>query len=57
MAFPLKINGSNRSVDVDGDTPLPWVVRDVLGNTDTKFGCNAQTGSPDTIAINEIRSL
>jgi isoquinoline 1-oxidoreductase subunit alpha len=57
MAFPVKINGSNRSVDVDGDTPLPWVVRDVLGNTDTKFGCNAQTGSPDTIAINEIRSL
>jgi aerobic-type carbon monoxide dehydrogenase small subunit (CoxS/CutS family) len=57
MAFPLRINGSIRSVDVDGETPLPWIVRDVLGNTDTKFGYNAQTGSPDKIAINEMRSL
>jgi isoquinoline 1-oxidoreductase subunit alpha len=28
-----------RSVDVDGDTPLLWVLRDVLGMTGTKFGC------------------
>jgi isoquinoline 1-oxidoreductase alpha subunit len=27
------------SVDVDGDTPLLWVLRDVLGMTGTKFGC------------------
>jgi isoquinoline 1-oxidoreductase subunit alpha len=26
-------------VDVDGDTPLLWVLRDVLGMTGTKFGC------------------
>jgi isoquinoline 1-oxidoreductase alpha subunit len=39
MAFILKINGTNRSVDVDGDTPLLWVLRDVLGMTGTKFGC------------------
>src|ERR1700693_4140905 len=39
MAFTLKINGTNRSVDVDGDTPLLWVLRDVLGMTGTKFGC------------------
>jgi isoquinoline 1-oxidoreductase subunit alpha len=39
MAFMLKINGTNRSVDVDGDTPLLWVLRDVLGMTGTKFGC------------------
>jgi hypothetical protein len=29
MAFTLKINGASRSVDVDGDTPLLWVLRDV----------------------------
>ena len=55
MAFVLKINGTNRSVDVDGDTPLLWVLRDVLGMTGTKFGCVSQTGSSDTIAINQVR--
>jgi isoquinoline 1-oxidoreductase alpha subunit len=39
MAFMLKINGTPHQVDVDGDTPLLWVLRDVLGMTGTKFGC------------------
>ena len=39
MAFTLKINGTDHTVDVDGDTPLLWVLRDVLGMTGTKFGC------------------
>src|SRR4029077_9324339 len=39
MAFTIKVNGSAHSVDVDGDTPLLWVLRDVLGMTGTKFGC------------------
>jgi isoquinoline 1-oxidoreductase subunit alpha len=39
MAFTLKINGTPREVDVDGDIPLLWVRRDVLGMTGTKFGC------------------
>ena len=39
MAFTIKINGTDRTVDVDGDTPLLWVLRDVLGMTGTKFGC------------------
>ena len=39
MAFTIKVNGISRSVDVDGDTPLLWVLRDVLGMTGTKFGC------------------
>ena len=39
MATTIKINGLNRTVDVDGDTPLLWVLRDVLGMTGTKFGC------------------
>src|SRR5262245_17724098 len=39
MAFTLKINGTSHEVDVDGDIPLLWVVRDVLGMTGTKFGC------------------
>ena len=39
MAFVIKVNGNTHSVDVDGDTPLLWVLRDVLGMTGTKFGC------------------
>ena len=39
MAFAIKVNGNIHSVDADGDTPLLWVLRDVLGMTGTKFGC------------------
>jgi isoquinoline 1-oxidoreductase alpha subunit len=39
MALTLKINDALREVDVDGDIPLLWVLRDVLGMTGTKFGC------------------
>src|SRR6267378_8341913 len=39
MGFTININGTPRSIDADGDTPLLWVLRDVLGMTGTKFGC------------------
>ncbi|WOH79095.1 (2Fe-2S)-binding protein [Bradyrhizobium sp. BEA-2-5] len=39
MPFQITINGTSHSVDADGDTPLLWVLRDVLGMTGTKFGC------------------
>jgi isoquinoline 1-oxidoreductase subunit alpha len=39
MAFTLKINDTLHEADVDGDIPLLWVLRDVLGMTGTKFGC------------------
>jgi isoquinoline 1-oxidoreductase subunit alpha len=39
MTYTVKVNGTAHSVDVDGDTPLLWVLRDVLGMTGTKFGC------------------
>ena len=42
----LKINGSARTVDAPDDTPLLWVLRDLLGMTGTKFGCGiAQCGA------------
>lgn len=42
----LTINGTPHSVDVPEDTPLLWVLRDVLGMTGTKFGCGiAQCGA------------
>jgi isoquinoline 1-oxidoreductase alpha subunit len=39
MTFALTINGTLHELDVDGDVPLLWVLRDVLGMTGTKFGC------------------
>ncbi|WP_343715787.1 (2Fe-2S)-binding protein [Inquilinus sp.] len=39
MTYVLNVNGTSHSVDVDGDIPLLWVLRDVIGLTGTKFGC------------------
>ncbi len=46
MAITLDINGTTHGIDADGDTPLLWVLRDILGMTGTKFGCGiAQCGA------------
>ncbi len=39
MQISFQLNGSPQKVDVDGNTPLLWVVRDVLHLKGTKFGC------------------
>src|SRR6516225_2201368 len=39
MTYQIKVNGQDRTVDADGDIPLLWILRDVLGMTGTKFGC------------------
>jgi isoquinoline 1-oxidoreductase subunit alpha len=39
MPFTIKVNRTPHSVDVDGDAPLLWVLRELLGMTGTKFGC------------------
>ncbi len=39
MAFRLNVNGKTMSADVDGDTPLLWVLRDTLGVLGPKYGC------------------
>jgi isoquinoline 1-oxidoreductase alpha subunit len=42
----LRINGTSHTVDVDPETPLLWVLRDVIGLTGTKYGCGiAQCGA------------
>jgi isoquinoline 1-oxidoreductase subunit alpha len=58
MAFTIKINGTDNYVDVDGDTPLLWVLRDVLGMTGTKFGCGMALCGACTVHMdgNPIRS-
>jgi isoquinoline 1-oxidoreductase subunit alpha len=51
MIFNLKVNGVDRHVDVDDDTPLLWVLRDDLGLTGTKFGCGVAMCGACTVHI------
>ena len=41
MSFTIEVNGEKRTVDVDGDMPLLWVLRDELDLKGSKFGCGA----------------
>ena len=58
MEITFKINGQPQTVDVDGDTPLVWVIRDTLNLKGTKYGCGKAACGACTINIdgNAIRS-
>jgi isoquinoline 1-oxidoreductase alpha subunit len=66
MPYTININDESRTVDVDGDTPLLWVLRDVLRMTGTKFGCGMalcgactvhQDGQPIRSCITTVDSI
>jgi isoquinoline 1-oxidoreductase alpha subunit len=54
MAFTIQVNGNRHTVDVDGDTPLLWVLRDVLGMTGTKFGCGIALCGACTVHLDGV---
>ena len=54
MAFTIKVNGKTHEVDVDNDTPLLWVLRDVLGMTGTKFGCGRALCGACTVHVRGV---
>ena len=53
MELTLRINGVARRLEVDGETPLLWVLRDDLGLTGTKFGCGAALCGACTVLLGE----
>jgi aerobic-type carbon monoxide dehydrogenase small subunit (CoxS/CutS family) len=51
MAISFEVNGERRSVDVDSQTPLLWVLRDTLNLTGTKYGCGIAACGACTVHI------
>lgn len=51
MAMTLSVNGRNRRVDVEADTPLLWVLRDTLGVLGPKYGCGVSLCGACTVHI------
>ncbi len=52
MKVQFTINGQAQSVEVDGNTPLLWVIRDMLDLKGTKFGCGKAACGACTIHVN-----
>ena len=51
MHYTLNVNGQDRSVDVDEDTPLLWVLRDAMNLKGTRYGCGAGLCGACTVHI------
>ncbi|PQA86053.1 (2Fe-2S)-binding protein [Hyphococcus luteus] len=52
MSISFKVNNEQRTLDVDPDTPLLWVLRDDLRLTGTKFGCGIAQCGACTVHVN-----
>src|SRR4029450_10650776 len=52
MPYTLLVNGRSTTVDVPGDMPLLWVIRDVLNLKGTKFGCGIGQCGACTVHLN-----
>jgi isoquinoline 1-oxidoreductase alpha subunit len=51
MSFILSVNGAPRQVDLPGEVPLLWALRDGLGMTGTKFSCGVAACGACTVLI------
>ncbi len=52
--FTLTVNGERRTVDVPGDTPLLWVLRDDLGLKGTKYSCGVAVCGACTVNVDGV---
>ena len=51
MATEITVNGTTHQVDLPGDVPLLWVLRDALGLTGTKYGCGVAACGACTVHV------
>ena len=49
--YQVTVNGKKQQVEVEGDTPLLWVIRDELDLTGTKFGCGVSACGACTVLV------
>lgn len=58
MKISFNINGTPQTVETDGNTPLVWVIRDVLNLKGTKFGCGKAACGACTVHVEgmQVRS-
>jgi isoquinoline 1-oxidoreductase subunit alpha len=52
MSYTINVNGKAETVDVDGSTPLLWVLRDLLDLKGPKFGCGMGLCGACTVHLN-----
>ena len=52
--YQLNVNGERREVNVDGSTPLLWVLREDLNMTGTKYGCGVSACGACTVHVNGV---
>lgn len=52
--FQLNVNGKGYAVDIDGNMPLLWALRDILGLKGTKLGCGVSQCGACTVHLDGV---
>ena len=53
-SFKVEVNGKSHQLNVEGDMPLLWALRDIIGLVGTKYGCGIGQCGACTVHVNDI---